>query len=110
MATEDQIVIAAEVTVALPDFGHLEPMVAAARDELARAGLERPPEVVLADAGHWHQAQMERLLADGLTALIPPDAKKRSGTRPGWDGGAYTFMRRVLPPRPAAGSTPNARR
>jgi transposase len=96
VCTEQQIVIAAEVNVDSPDFGHLEPMVAAARDELTRAGFEQPPEVVLADAGYWHQAQMERLLADGLTVLIPPDAKKRSGTRPGWDGGAYAFMRRVL--------------
>ena len=88
--------IAAEVTVDSPDFGHLGPMVGAAREELARAGLERPPQVVLADAGYWHQAQMERLFADGLTVLIPPDAKKRPGTRPGWDGGAYAFMRRVL--------------
>jgi transposase len=100
VCTEDQIVIAAEVTVDSPDFGHLEPMVAAARHELARAGLERPPEVVLADAGYWHQVQMERLLADGLTVLIPPDAKKRAGTRPGWDGGAYAFMRRVLASEP----------
>jgi hypothetical protein len=95
VCTEEQIVIAAEVTVDSPDFGHLQPMVAAARHELARAGLEQPG-VVLADAGYWHQAQMERLLADGLTVLIPPDAKKRAGTRPGWDGGAYAFMRRVL--------------
>ncbi len=71
-------------------------MVAAARDELTRAGLRQPLQVVLADAGYWHQAQMERLLAAGLTVLIPPDAKKRAGTRPGWDGGAYAFMRRVL--------------
>jgi hypothetical protein len=28
--------------------------------------------------------------------LIPPDAKSRKGTRPGWDGGLYAFMRRVL--------------
>jgi transposase len=96
VCTEDQIVIAAEVTVDSPDFGHLGPMVAAACDELARAGLDQRPEIVLADAGYWHQVQMERLLADGLTVLIPPDAKKRSGTRPGWDGGAYAFMRRVL--------------
>jgi transposase len=96
VCTEDQIVIAAEVTVDSPDFGHLGPMVAAARDELARAGLEQSPKVVLADAGYWHQIQMERLLADGLTVLIPPDAKKRAGARPGWDGGAYAFMRRVL--------------
>jgi hypothetical protein len=100
VCTQDQIVIAAEVTVDSPDFGHLEPMIAAARHELARAGLERPPEVVLADAGYWHQAQMERLLADGMTVLIPPDAKKRAGTRPGWDGGAYAFMRRVLATEP----------
>ena len=39
---------------------------------------------------------MERLLGDGLTVLIPPDAKKRAGARPGWDGGLYSFMRRVL--------------
>ncbi len=28
--------------------------------------------------------------------LIPPDAGKRKGARPGWDGGFYAFMRRVL--------------
>jgi hypothetical protein len=28
--------------------------------------------------------------------LIPPDAGKRKGARPGWDGGLYAFMRRVL--------------
>jgi transposase len=96
VATEDQIVIAAEVTVASPDFGHLEPMICAARDELRQIRVEHPPGVVLADAGYWHQVQMERLLGDGLTVLIPPDAKKRAGARPGWDGGLYSFMRRVL--------------
>jgi len=96
VTTEDQIVIAAEVNVDSPDFGHLEPMVAAARDELERAGVEQSPEVVLADAGYWHQVQMERLVSDGMAVLVPPDAKKRRGTRPGWDGGLYAFMRRVL--------------
>jgi hypothetical protein len=28
--------------------------------------------------------------------LIPSDAKSRKGIRPGWDGGLYAFMRRVL--------------
>jgi hypothetical protein len=28
--------------------------------------------------------------------LIPPDAGKRKGARPGWNGGIYAFMRRVL--------------
>jgi transposase len=96
VTTEDQIVIAADVNVDSPDFGHLEPMVRAACDELARAGVEQPPQVVLADAGYWHQMQMERLVSEGMAVLVPPDAKKRGGARPGWDGGLYAFMRRVL--------------
>ena len=59
VCTEQQIVIAAEVTVDSPDFGHLEPMVAAPRASW-RPRDHRAPEVVLADAGYWHQAQMER--------------------------------------------------
>ncbi|HEV2866186.1 MAG TPA: transposase [Allosphingosinicella sp.] len=94
--TEDQIVIAAELTVDSPDFGHLQPMIRAAQRELRAAGVDQPPGVVLADAGYWHQAQMERLVSDGMKVLIPPDAKKRSGARPGWEGGPYAFMRRVL--------------
>ena len=96
VCTEDQIVIAAEVTVDSPDFGHLGPMIDAARRELHGAGVEAPPEAVVADAGYWHQVQMERLVSDGMKVLIAPDAKKRDGTRPGWDGGLYAFMRRVL--------------
>src|SRR3954453_21559676 len=94
--TADQIVIAAEFHFSSADFGQLEPMVAAARTELAGAGVEQSPEVVLADAGYWHHVQMERLAGEGLTPLVPPDANKRGGARPGWDGELYTFMRRVL--------------
>ena len=96
VCTEQQIVIAAEVTVDSPDFGHLEPMVATTEIELAAAGITSSPEVVLADAGYWHQAQMETLTGRGTVVLIPPDAGKRKGARPGWDGGPYAFMRRVL--------------
>ena len=39
VTTEDQVVIAAEVMVASPDFGHLEPMLHAARRELEAAGV-----------------------------------------------------------------------
>ena len=96
VTTEDQIVIAAEVHDSSADFGQLEPMVDAARRELARAGVDEAPEVVLADAGYWHQVQMQRLAGDGIAVLVPPDANKRNGARPGWNGGLYTFMRRVL--------------
>ncbi len=91
-----QIVIAAEINADSPDFGHLEPMVSAAEHELQAAGVTDTPEVVLADAGYWHQAQMEGIVSRGIQVLIPPDAGKRKGSRPGWDGGPYAFMRRVL--------------
>ena len=54
VCTEDQIVIAAEVTPSSADFGQLEPMVSAAERELAAAHVTDAPEVVLADAGYWH--------------------------------------------------------
>jgi hypothetical protein len=88
VCTEDQIVIAAEVTPSSADFGQLEPMVRAAERELAAAHVTDAPQVVLADAGYWHTEQIERLNARGLAVLVPPDAKKRKGERPGWQGRA----------------------
>ena len=95
-SNEQQIVIAAEVTVASPDFGHLEPMLTAGQSELEAAGILDTPEVVLADAGYWHQPQMERIAAQGIQVLVPPDSSRRKTARPGWDGGLYAFLRRVL--------------
>ena len=71
-------------------------MVNAAQTELEAAGVTDTLEVVVADAGYWHQKQMEAVINKGIQVLIPPDAGKRRGTRPGWDGGAYAHMRRVL--------------
>jgi transposase len=96
VTNEHQLVIAAEVMTAAPDFGHLEPMLDAAQRELHAAGVGDTPGVLLADAGYWHQQQMERIVDRGIAVLIPPDASKRKGARPGWDGGLYAFMRRVL--------------
>jgi hypothetical protein len=93
---ENHIVIAAEVTVDSPDFGHLEPMVAAAERELESVGVAESPEVVVADAGYWHKQQMQNIVGRGIQVLIPPDSSGRKGTRPGWDKGLYAFMRRVL--------------
>ncbi len=96
VTNEQQIVIAAELNADSPDFGHLEPMVSAAQSELERVGVTDTPDVVVADAGYWHQEQMEEIINRGTQVLIPPDALKRGGARPGWDGGLYAFMRRVL--------------
>ncbi len=71
-------------------------MVDAARTELEKAGVADAPKVVVADAGYWHQPQMENIVNRGVRVLVAPDAGKRRGSRPGWDGGAYAFMRRVL--------------
>src|ERR671929_1852617 len=54
VTNEHQLVIAAEVMTAAPDFGHLEPMLDAAQRELRSAGITDTPGVLLADAGYWH--------------------------------------------------------
>jgi hypothetical protein len=92
---EQQVVIAAELTCDSPDFGHLEPMVRAAQREVRGVGVG-DPSVVLADAGYWHQRQIETIVSDGIQVLVPPDSSLRRGTRPGWTGGLYDFMRRML--------------
>lgn len=96
VTTEDQIVIAAEVMTASPDFGHLEPMIQTAEHELRAAGVTDQLGTVLADAGYWHLDQMQSIVARGTQVLIPPDSSRRKAPRPGWDGGAYAFMRSVL--------------
>jgi Transposase DDE domain len=97
VVTRGQIIVAAEIAVQSPDFGHLEPAVRAALRELEDAGVTQRLETVLADAGHWHTRQMENIVSDGIQVLVPPDAGLREGARPGWDEGHYAFMRRVLP-------------
>jgi transposase len=94
---EQHLIVAAEVMTASPDFGHLGPMIDATRRELAAAGVTDTPSLVLADAGYWHLEQINEITAAGTPVLIPPDSTRRKGaTRPGWTGGAYDFMRRVL--------------
>jgi Transposase DDE domain len=93
---ENQIIIAAEITVDSPDFGHLEPMVEATTRELEKAGVTALPETVVADPGYRHKQQMENVVRRGIQVLIPPDSGLRKGTRPGWNKGLYAFMRRVL--------------
>src|ERR671930_591841 len=96
VTNEHPVVIAAEEMTAAPDFGHLEPMLDSAQRELTAAGVTDTPEVMLGDAGYWHQQQMESIIARGIQVLIPPDASKRKTARRGWEGGYYAFMRRVL--------------
>jgi transposase len=94
--TRGQIIVAAEIAVESPDFGHLEPVVEAAVRELDQAGVTQRPETVVADAGYWHKEQIESIVSDGIQVLVPPDGGLRKDIRPGWDKGMYAFMRQVL--------------
>jgi transposase len=92
---EQQVVVAAELTCDSPDFGHLEPMARAAQRELRGVELG-DPHVVLADAGYWHQRQIETLTREGIQVLVTPDSSLRKSPRPGWTGGLYDSMRSML--------------
>lgn len=96
VTNEHQIVIAAEVTTEAGDYGHLEPMFEAAERELAAAGVTERPGIAIADAGYWNHVQMQNVVNRGTQVLVPPDGSQRKGNRPGWKGGYYQHMRRVL--------------
>jgi transposase len=95
VATEHQIVIAAELTTDGGDFKQLCPMVAAAERELERAGVRQGPKVVLADAGYWSNGHIDASRERGIVPLVAPDTT-RGRPRKTRLGGPYDFMRRVL--------------
>jgi len=96
VVTEDQIVLAAEISTRPGDFSQLRPMLVATHQELEQAAIGDRPQIALADAGFWNEEHMDDLAAHGITVLIPPDAGNRKGERPGWTGGRYSWMRHVL--------------
>jgi hypothetical protein len=93
---EEQIILAAEITVDAPDFGHLEPMLDTTLQHLTRHGVSEQPEVVLGDAGYWHTRQIQAIEDRGIEVLVPPDGTMRDGIRPGWEHGFFDVMRRKL--------------
>ena len=93
--TEQQIIVAAEITTEVGDFEQLEPIVSAAERELSEAGMTERPEVVLADAGYWSNDHIDALRERGMIPIVAPDTT-RSRPRKTRLGGPYDFMRRVL--------------
>ena len=93
---EQQIILAAEITIDAPDFGHLEPMLDTTLQHLAKHGVIEQPEVVLADAGYWHTRQIQSITERGIEVLVPPDGTMRDGIRPGWEHGFFDVMRQKL--------------
>jgi len=95
--SEQQIVLAAEITNNSTDFSQLDPMVTATLCELERAGIDQLPEAVAADAGYWNEQHMDEVTANKhIPVLIPPDKGSHGTPRPGWTGGRYSWMRSLL--------------
>jgi transposase len=94
--TERQIIVAAEIARDGLDTAQLDPMISAAERELAEAGVQERPEVVLADAGYWSNDHIDSLRQRGMTPIVAPDADRRKGPRKIRLGGPYDFMRRAL--------------
>jgi len=95
VTTEQQIVIAAELTSEGVDFEQLDPMIATAERELQSAGVQDRPGVVLADAGYWSNGHIDSLRERGIVPIVAPDTPGK-GPRKTRLGGPYDFMRRVL--------------
>jgi len=69
---EGQVIIAAELTNSSADGGQLDPMITAARHELAVLGGPEQPDTVLADHGYWNSAQITTLEQQGITTIVAP--------------------------------------
>src|SRR5947209_13867272 len=67
-----QIILAAEITIDAPDFGHLAPMLDTTLRHLEHHGMTERPAVLLADAGYWHNRQMQAIEDRGIEVLAPP--------------------------------------
>ena len=77
--TREQIIVAAEIAVESPDFGHLEPGVRAALRELVDAGVTQRPELLLIFLG-WVRGRRLRFgsCPGGIRCgLIWPSERKR---------------------------------
>lgn len=80
VVTADQIVIAHAVTQATNDKCQYQPMIAAAQQCLAAAGVAQPIELVLGDAGYWSEQNATAAGPDRLLATSK-DWKQRQTAR-----------------------------
>ena len=96
VATEGQLIVAAEVITGGNERHRLEPMAKAAQAELEKAGIDERPEVALADAGYWNRPQIDSLEARGISVYCPPDADSRKAPTKIRSGPDYERMRRRL--------------
>lgn len=96
VATEGQIIVAADVIVSGNERRRLTPMVDQAIQALERAGIDEQPETVLADAGFFNTDQIDQLAARGIQPLVSPDASGRKAPGKMRRSAAFEQMRQTL--------------
>ena len=81
--TEDQIIVAAEVTQECNDVGQLLPMLEKVEENLKAVGAPDTMETALADAGYWSDANISGAKPEGPELLIATnkDWKQRKAMR-----------------------------
>src|SRR6266542_3941087 len=84
VTTEQQLVVAAELTDEANDVHQLQPMLTATATTLSVAGIQERPGTLLADSGYWSIANLTQI-PDAPELLIPPAKHGRHG-RPRKDG------------------------
>jgi hypothetical protein len=84
--TEEQIIVAAEVTQEANDVKQLHSTIEKTAENLARAGVEERVGTALADAGYWSEASVEEADTNGPDLLIATTKdwkqRKAAGERP----------------------------
>ena len=64
---DDLLVVDREITIDAPDFGHLKPMLDITLATLERHGVTETPHALLAEAGYWHNRQIQAIATVGST-------------------------------------------
>lgn len=86
LVNADQVVIAAELTDEQNDLGQLHPMIAAARESLAQAGITERLGQLLADAGYCSEANLAALSVDDPDCFIATRNMRHTKPRHGRRG------------------------
>ena len=107
--TQEQIVVAAEISIESLDTANLRPMVESAGTELNRAGLQAKLGVVLADAGYWKNEAIEALVGQGIQTLVAPTPTSEKSPDPAAAAVSMTSPARCWPPTGAQSYTSNAK-
>ena len=84
VVSEDQIIVAVGLTQEANDVQQLEPMLRTLEHTLEAAGLEERPDVGLADAGYWSEANIRACSRPGMPELLiatTKDCKQRKMLR-----------------------------